>query len=348
MSLSKSARRAPPGSRRTMMPYREMDDQRSELAATNRTLEARVAEQVQELERLGRLRRFLSPRLAQLLVSAEGEALLESHRRRIAVVGCQLSGFTALSETAAPEEALGVLRGYHALVGAAIDRFEGTLGSLDGDRLTVLFNDPLPVDDPAGQAVAMALAVRELLPEAVAAWRRQGHQLDVGLGVALGYATLGLVRVGGRTEYSAVGPVVDVAARLAAEARGGRVLVTHWVQAAVEEHVESTRLGELRLGGMVRPVVAYDVTPAQSGKPRSPEPSPCERSGPLTDREWDVVDLIVQGHTNRQIADALVIAEGTAVRHVANILSKLGLRSRGQVAVWAIQRGLASACLDEE
>lgn len=345
MSLTRAARRAPLGP----LARDHVDDQRAALAATNRTLEARVAEQVQELERLGRLRRFLSPRLAQLLVSAEGEALLESHRRRIAVVGSQLRGFTALSETAAPEEALGVLREYHALVGATIDRFEGTLGSLDGDRLTVLFNDPLPVDDPAGQAVAMALALREGLLEAVGRWRRQGHQLDAGLGVALGYATLGLVRLGGRTEYSAVGPVVDVAARLAAEARGGRVLVTQWVQAAVEAQVEAASLGELRLDGLVRPVVAYEVAPAPPPA-RAPAPAapPCERSGPLTEREWDVVDLIVRGHTNRRIADALVIAEGTAVRHVANILSKLGLRSRGQVAVWAVQRGVASARLDEE
>jgi adenylate cyclase len=343
MSLRHAARIAPLGP----LARDHVEDQRAALAAMNRGLEARVAEQVQELERLGRLRRFLSARLAQLLVSAEGEALLESHRRLIAVVGCQLSGFTALSETAAPEEALGVLRQYHALVGAAIDRFEGTLGSLDADRLTVLFNDPLPVDDPAGQAVAMALALRERLAEAAAAWRRQGHQLDVGLGVALGYATLGLVSLGGRTEYGAIGPVVDVAGRLAAEARGDRVLVTQWVQAAVEEQVKSASVGELRLDGLVRPVVAYEVAPA---RPLMPPPAapPVERCGPLTEREWDVVDLIVQGLTNRQIAGALVIAEGTAVRHVANILGKLGLRSRGQVAVWAVQRGLASACLDDE
>src|SRR5262249_13387067 len=143
-----------------------------ELADLNASLEARVQEQVAELERLGRLRRFLAPQVAEMLVSADGEALLESHRRQIAVGGCRLPGFAAFADTTAPEEVLAVLRTYHEALGNVIYRFEGTVGPLVEDRLTILFNDPLPTDDPAGQAVRLALAMRDRMVEMIAGWRK--------------------------------------------------------------------------------------------------------------------------------------------------------------------------------
>jgi len=155
-----------------------IQQQAAELAEWNRTLETRVKEQVTELERLGRLRRFLAPQVAELLVSVEGEALLESHRRQIAVVCCQLPGFAALADTTAPEEVLAVLRAYHQGLGSVIYGFEGTVGPLVEDRLTVLFNDPLPTDDPAGQAVRLALAMRERMTELLVGWRKAGYALD--------------------------------------------------------------------------------------------------------------------------------------------------------------------------
>lgn len=321
--------------------------QAQQLAAWNRTLEAQVREQVAELERLGRLRRFLSPRLAELLVSAEGETLLESHRRLVAVVCCQLPGFTAFAEAAAPEEVLGLLGEYHDALGAIIARFEGTVGTLDEDRLKVFFNDPLPVEDPAGQAVRMALAMGERARALIAGWRRRGYELDFGAGIDLGYATMGTVEVEGRAEYSAIGPVGRVAWGLCQRSTRGQVLVTQRVHADVEAQFEADQVGELALEGYNRPVVAYRVERARAaeGAPaeadRSGSTSTSPDRGPLTAREWEVVELITRGHTNREIAEALVIAEGTAVRHVANILNKLGLKSRAQVAVWAVERGRA-------
>jgi adenylate cyclase len=182
--------------------------QAAELAEWNRMLESRVREQVAELERLGRLRRFLAPQVAELLVSAEGDALLDSHRRQIAVVCCHLPGFSELADATAPEEVLAVLRAYHEAMGSVIFGFEGTVGPLVEDRLTVLFNDPLPVDDPPGEAVRLALAMRERMSELLAAWRRASYAVDFGVGIDLGYATLGTIGFEGKTEYGAIGTVV--------------------------------------------------------------------------------------------------------------------------------------------
>ena len=189
--------------------------QTAELAEWNRTLESRVQEQVTELERLGRLKRFLAPQVAELLVSADGEALLESHRRQIAVIACHLPGFSAIAETSAPEEALDVLRAYHAAIGSVIFNFEATVGPLVEDRVMVLFNDPLPVDDPAGQAVRAAMAMRDRVHELLVAWRRAGYDLDFGIGIDMGYATLGTIGFAGRTEYGAIGhwPLIETLIR---------------------------------------------------------------------------------------------------------------------------------------
>ena len=311
-----------------------------ELAEWNRTLEGRVAEQVAELERLSRLRRFLSPQVAELLVSAEGEALLESHRQQIAVVCCQLPGFTALAETTAPEEVLAVLRGYHEALGSVIYEFEGTVGPLVEDRLTVLFNDPLPSEDPAGQAVRLALAMRERMSVLLAGWRKTGYALDFGVGIDMGYATLGTIGFEGKTEYGAIGTVVHLAARLAELARESQILISQRLQLATEQLVDSRSLGEQVVAGLVKPVHVFVVERERPAGVSVPTAG-AERSvasGPLTAREREVVDLIVRGCSNREIAEKLVLSEGTVEVHVKRILSKLGFRSRSQVAVWAAQR----------
>jgi adenylate cyclase len=273
-------------------------------------------------------------------VSADGEALLESHRRQIAVVCCQLPGFAALADTTAPEEVLAVLRAYHEVLGSVIYGFEGTVGPLVEDRLTILFNDPLPTDDPAGQAVRLALAIRERMAELLAGWRKAGYALDFGVGIDFGYATLGTIGFEGKTEYGAIGTVVHVAARLAEAAQGSQILISQRVQLASESLVQSTSLGEQSISGFHKPVPVFVVERIRAAGAPSVTTG-AERSGvagPLTEREREVVALIVRGCTNREIAQELVIAEGTAVRHVANILNKLNLKSRAQVAVWAVEQ----------
>jgi adenylate cyclase len=311
-----------------------------ELADWNRTLESRVAEQVAELERLGRLRRFLSPQVAELLVSAEGEALLDSHRRQIAVVCCQLPGFSELADATAPEDVLAVLRAYHEGLGGVIYGFEGTVGPLVEDRLTVLFNDPLPTDDPAGQAVQLALAMRERMTVLLSGWRRAGHSLDFGVGVDLGYATLGTIGFEGKTEYGAIGTVVHLAGQLAERAHDSQILISGRVHLATEQLVETRPLGEQDIAGLTRVVQVFAVERLRQSSLQvaTRAEQPTNTLGPLTEREQEVVALIVRGCSNREIAEELVIAEGTAVRHVANILNKLGLHSRAQVAVWAVER----------
>jgi DNA-binding NarL/FixJ family response regulator len=322
-----------------------LETQAQQLAEANRTLEVRVQQQLAELDRLGRLRRFLAPQLAELIVSAEGEPLLESHRREIAVLFCELRGFTTFAELTEPETVVGVLREYHAALGALIFGFEGTVGQFAGDRLMVFFNDPLPCPAPAAQAVRMALAMRQELAELTAEWRKHGHELGFGVGIDLGYATLGTIGFEGRFDYAAIGSVVNLAARLCEEARDGQILVTQRAHATVDELVEASPLGELVLTGLVKPVRVLAVERVRTATSASGPPAGAPtRQGPdlLTEREWEVVQLIVRGYTNHAIAQELVIAEGTAVRHVANILNKLGLHSRAQVAVWAVERGRSS------
>jgi len=236
-----------------------LEAQSAQLSEWNRTLEQRVTEQLAELERVGRLKRFLSPQLAQLIVSSGDEKLLESHRREITVVFCDLRGFTAFSETVEPEEVMGVLREYHEAMGSLIFRFEGTLERFAGDGLMVFFNDPLPCPDPAVRAVRMAVAMREGVGELAGRWRKRGHRLDFGVGIATGYATLGRIGFEGRFDYGAIGPVTNLASRLCDEARGGQILISQRVHAAVEELVEAEPAGEFELRGFHRPTTAYNV-----------------------------------------------------------------------------------------
>jgi class 3 adenylate cyclase/CheY-like chemotaxis protein len=236
-----------------------LETQSWQLAEWNRTLERRVSDQLSELERIGRLKRFFSPQLAELIVSAGEDRLLESHRREITVVFCDLRGYTALSETTEPEEVMGILREYHTVLGELISRFEGTLERFTGDGLMVFFNDPIPCPEPAARAVRMAVAMRHRVGDLTQTWRKRGHRLDFGVGIAQGYATLGKIGFEGRFDYAAIGTVTNLAARLCGEAEGGQILISQRVCAAVEAVVVAEPIGELSLKGFVRPVPAFSI-----------------------------------------------------------------------------------------
>ncbi|HEV2895069.1 MAG TPA: response regulator [Actinomycetota bacterium] len=236
-----------------------IEGQAAELAEWNRTLEQRVQEQVGQLERMGRLRRFLSPQLADLVVSSGDESFLESHRRDITVVFCDLRAFTAFAETAEPEEVMGVLDDYFQALGDLVTRFEGTLERFTGDGLMVFFNDPLPCEDAPLRAVRMAVAMRNRIQGLAQGWARHGYDLALGVGVAQGYATLGRIGFEGRSDYTAIGNCTNLAARLCAEARPWQILLSPRVHAAVEEFVTSEPVGELTLRGFSRPVATFNV-----------------------------------------------------------------------------------------
>jgi adenylate cyclase len=246
-----------------------VERQATELADWNRTLEQRVQQQVEELERMGRLRRFLSPQLADLVVSSGDESFLESHRREITVVFCDLRGFTAFAETSEPEEVLGVLGEYHAALGDLVSRYEGTLERFTGDGLMAFFNDPLPCEDAPLRAVRMAVAMRGRVQVLAREWTRRGYDLALGVGLTQGYATLGRVGFEARWDYTAVGSVTNLAARLCAEARPWQILLSQRVHAAVEELVTSEPVGELTLRGFSRPVVAFNVLGLDAARIRS-------------------------------------------------------------------------------
>jgi adenylate cyclase len=229
-----------------------------EVAALNRGLEARVAEQVEELGRIGRLKRFLAPQLAELIVSQGDEKILESHRREIVVVFCDLRGYTAFTETAEPEEVLDFLREYHGALGPLVSQFEGTLDQFSGDGIMVFFNDPVPIPDPAERAVTMAVAMRREADALTAAWRRRGRELGFGVGIAQGYATLGQIGFSERSGYTAIGTVCNVAARLCAEAKDGQILVSQRVAAGLDG-IAVEELGALSLKGLSQPVLAFNV-----------------------------------------------------------------------------------------
>jgi class 3 adenylate cyclase len=232
---------------------------RRELAELNRTLEARVAEQVAQLERLGRLRRFFSPQLAELIVAGGADDPLKTHRREVTVVFVDLRGFTAFAETAEPEEVMGVLREYHAEMGRLVLAHEGTLERFTGDGMMVFFNDPVEVPDPAERALRMAVAMRDVVAGLAARWRRRGWDLALGVGIAQGYATIGAIGFEGRLDYGAIGTVTNLAARLCSEAGGGQILVSAGVAAAAEGLIDAEDLGALAFKGLARPVPVWSV-----------------------------------------------------------------------------------------
>jgi class 3 adenylate cyclase len=230
----------------------------AELAEWNRTLEQRVAEQVAQLERLGRLKRFFSPQLAEAIVAGGAEDPLRTHRREVTVVFLDLHGFTAFAESAEPEEVIGMLREYHAEMGRLILAHEGTLERFTGDGMMIFFNDPVEVPDAPARAVRMAVAMRDRVAELAAGWRKRGWELGLGIGIAQGYATIGAIGFEGRWDYGAIGTVTNLAARLCAEARGGQILVAARVAAGVEG-LEAEEIGALALKGLSRPVRAVNV-----------------------------------------------------------------------------------------
>ena len=236
-----------------------IETQAAELERWNRELEKRVGEQVKELAEVGRLKRFLAPQLVDLIVSSGDETLLDSHRREITVVFCDLRGFTAFAESGEPEDVMGVLHAYHAVIGELIFAFEGTLERFTGDGVMVFFNDPVPCDDPALRAVRMALAMRERVGELAVEWDRHGHDLHFGLGIAQGFATVGRIGFEGRADYAAIGTVTNLAARLCDAAGPGQVLVSQRVLAATEDAVQAERIDDLPLKGFSKPVRVFNV-----------------------------------------------------------------------------------------
>src|SRR5262244_1845884 len=234
-----------------------------ELADWNRTLERRVEQQLAQLDRLERLKRFFSPQLAALIVSGDAEDPLKSHRREITVVFLDLRGFTAFAETSEPEEVMGVLREYHVAMGRAIVEHEGTLERFTGDGMMIFFNDPVVVPDGPERAVRMALAMRERVDELLVKWRKRGYELDFGVGIAQGYATIGAIGFEGRLDYGAIGTVTNMAARLCGEAKPRQILIHQRVLGAVESFVEVEDLGGLVLKGFSRPAVAFNIIGAK-------------------------------------------------------------------------------------
>jgi class 3 adenylate cyclase/CheY-like chemotaxis protein len=240
--------------------YDEVERQRGELEDWNRTLEQRVAEGVTQVERLSRMKRFFSPQVAELILSGETGDPLRSHRSEIVVVFVDLRGYTEFTETSDPEEVMGVLREYHTSMGRLIVGYQGTLERFAGDSIMIFFNDPVPVAKPAEQAIRMALDMQAEFARLARNWAKRGYVLDIGIGVAQGYATLGAIGFEGRLDYGAIGVVCSLAARLCAHAAGGQTLVSQRIRGAVEDLVNAEFVGELQLKGFHRPVPAFNVT----------------------------------------------------------------------------------------
>jgi len=235
---------------RAMLRIKALHD---EVQTLNQGLEAKVREQVEELARVGRLRRFLAPQLAQAIVSAGDEKILENHRREVVALFCDLRGFTGFSETAEPEDIMLVLKEYHGAVGPLIRKHEGTLDRFTGDGMMVFFNDPLPCDDAPDRAARLALGMRDAVADLIPLWTKRGHKLGLGIGMAQGYATLGRIGFEDRFDYTAIGAVINLASRLCAEAANGEVLMSGRLAAAVAAIAEVEDLGERMLKGMARP-----------------------------------------------------------------------------------------------
>lgn len=237
-----------------------VQEQAERLASWSRTLEEKVAAQVSEIARVNRLRRFLPEQVASLIVASTGDGdPLKSHRREVTVVFCDLRGFTAFAEIAEPEEVMAVLGQYHAALGAIIARHEGTLERFIGDGLLVVFNDPLPCVDHTERAVRMAIAMRDAIGELSERWRREGHSLGFGIGIARGHATIGEIGFDRRSDYAVIGSVPNLAARLCDEAKAGQILASQRAFLPIENRVEAHPLGELSLRGFHRPMAAYEI-----------------------------------------------------------------------------------------
>jgi DNA-binding response OmpR family regulator len=248
---------------RSLLRIKEYHDriqaQAAELAEWNRTLEEKVREQVEQIERMSRFKRYLSPQVAEIILKSDDYDFFKSHRCEITVVFLDLRGFTAFSDSAEPEEVLALLRGYHAEMGKLIFEFDGTLEHFAGDGIMVFFNDPIPCEDHSERAARMALQMRARVKEIRQDWLKRGYDIDVGIGLAAGYATLGNFGFEGRMEYGVVGNVAILAARLCAEAKGGQILTNQRTLTKIENVVEAEKVGDFLLKGLLRPVTAFNV-----------------------------------------------------------------------------------------
>ena len=241
---------------RSMMRIKQMQDS---LEEWNRGLTDKVTQQVGQIERMGRLKRYLSPQIAETILKSEDENLFKSHRREITVVFLDLRGFTAFSDSAEPEEIMELLRIYHAEMGKLIFEFQGTLERFAGDGIMVFFNDPIPCENHTEKAARMALGMRAKARELRTGWLKKGYDLDLGVGLAAGYATLGNIGFEGRMDYGAVGNVTNLASRLCDEAKGGQILTNQKTFSKIEELFEAEPLEELQLKGFTRPVAAFNI-----------------------------------------------------------------------------------------
>jgi class 3 adenylate cyclase len=237
----------------------QLEMRSQEIAKLNQELEQRVTDQVGEIERMSKLRRFLPPQVADLIVASGTENQLESHRREITALFCDLRGFTHFSESSDPEDVMALLRDYHEAIGQIIIQYGGTLERFAGDGVMVIFNDPVPVENPALQAVLMALDMRSAIGALIEKWRILGHDLGFGIGIAHGFATLGTIGFEGRFDYAAIGTVSNVASRLCDEAKPGQILISPRVLLAVEKAVAVEPVGEFSLKGIRRPIMTYNV-----------------------------------------------------------------------------------------
>jgi class 3 adenylate cyclase len=244
---------------RAMLRIKELHDR---LEEWNRTLGEKVEQQVSELKRMDRLRRYLSPQIAETIL-ADDENVFKTHRREITIVFLDLRGFTAFSDSAEPEEVMDFLRDYHAEMGRLVFKFEGTLERFMGDGVVVIFNDPIRAENHAEKAARMALEMRDRVRELRVAWLKRGYDLDLGVGLAAGYATLGTMGFEGRMDYGTVGNLPNLAARLCAEAKGGQILTDQKTLSKIEDHFEAESLPELQLKGISRPVVAFNIVKAK-------------------------------------------------------------------------------------
>ena len=238
----------------------QLKEQTDQLSSWNRMLEERVAGQLAQIERIGRLQRFLAPQVAQMIANSDAsDLLLASHRREVTAVFCDLRGFTAFTEASEPEEVMGVLREYQENLGELIFRYEGTLDRFLGDGIMIVFNDPIPCDDHTARAVRLALDMRERVDQLAKQWARVGHALGFGIGIASGYATLGQVGFEHRREYTAIGSVINLASRLCGEAKAGQIVISQRAFSAVEHSVGASHIGQLSLKGFNGSIDAYEV-----------------------------------------------------------------------------------------
>jgi class 3 adenylate cyclase/transcriptional regulator with GAF, ATPase, and Fis domain len=238
--------------------YRKLREQTVQLAQWNQTLEQRVADQLAVLKHLDWLKRFLAPQIAELVITS-GDEILQSHRRNVAVLFCDLRGFTSFSEVAEPEEQIAMLAEYHTTLGALINRFQGTLIHIVGDGVMVVFNDPIPCSDPCLRAVQMAMEMRSCVSALMAQWQTHGYDLGFGIGISQGYATLGLIGFENRSQYTAIGTVTNLASRLCGEAADGQIFIDSKVKTILDACIDTVEVGDLMLKGLRRPIRVFNI-----------------------------------------------------------------------------------------